>query len=339
MKRMAEKVVKAGFRPSSGTLAALGLLDIRSDAMPTTAYIMLGEKCTRDCAFCAQARNSKAGSGRLSRVTWPEVDERLLLEALGMATRDGKLHRVCLQTVGGSSALDSACEALATLKSACSPGTFFSVSFSATAVIDDIGKLIQAGTDKVALALDACNPELHKKIKKADMGASLALLAKASLLYPGQISTHLIAGMGETEQELLVLACSLQNMGIGLGLFAFTPLRGTEMESFPRPELESYRRVQLAFWLIKYHGIMRDDLEFDASGKLIGIRRDADEIEKLAGDGAPFETSGCAWCNRPFYNERPGTELYNYPVRLAPDVARKSLALALKGVRLSGKED
>jgi len=29
--------------------------------------------------------------------------------------------------------------------------------------------------------------------------------------------------------------------------------------------------------------------------------------------GIPFVTSGCPGCNRPFYNERPGGPLYNFP--------------------------
>lgn len=335
------KVNKIKFRPSAGTMAALGLLDIKVDALPTTAYIMLGEKCVRDCAFCAQARNSSAGAGRLSRVTWPEAEDGILLEALGAATRAGKIRRVCLQTVGGRAALDAVCEAVAVLKRSCAEKTAFSVSFSATAGIEDVGRILEAGADRVALALDACNPELHKAIKKADMQASLSLIAKAAARFPGRISTHLISGMGETEQELLSLAAALRDMGVGLGLFAFTPLRGTEMEGHPKPGLASYRRVQLAFWLIKRHGLPISSLSFDDEGRLAGIGLSGQEIERLAEKGDPFETSGCSWCNRPFYNESPGTELYNYPVRLEPEEAKKALSLSLEGVStdsLEGKE-
>jgi biotin synthase-related radical SAM superfamily protein len=30
----------------------------------------------------------------------------------------------------------------------------------------------------------------------------------------------------------------------------------------------------------------------------------------------PFLTSGCADCNRPFYNEKPSGPIYNYPRKL-----------------------
>ncbi len=322
------------FRPSSGTMAALGLLDIKVDALPTTAYIMLGEKCVRDCAFCAQARNSGAGAGRLSRVTWPEADEKALMEALSVATRNGGIKRVCIQTVGGSSSLKAVVDAVGKLSSACAAKTPISVSFSATAGLEDIGSIIEAGADKVALSIDACNPELHRKLKKSPMEASMKLISEAARRYPGRISTHLISGMGESEQDLLLLAAGMKEMGVGLGLFAFTPLRGTEMESYPKPDIRSYRRVQLAFWLIKHHGLKSDRMRFDRDGRLEGLSLEGRDVCSLAEDGSPFLTSGCSFCNRPYYNEIPGTELYNYPKTLTAEEAERALSIALEGLIL-----
>lgn len=322
------------FRPSSGTMAALGLLDIKADALPTTAYIMLGEKCVRDCAFCAQARNSGAGAGRLSRVTWPEADEDGLLNALSAATRAGTIRRVCIQTVGGRSSLKAVVDAVGRLRSASAPGIPISVSFSATAGLSDIGGIIEAGADKVALSIDACNPELHLKLKKSRMEASLKLISEAAARYPGRISTHLISGMGESERDLLLLAVRMMELGVGLGLFAFTPLRGTEMEGHPKPDIRSYRRVQLAFWLIKHHGLTADGMRFDDAGRLTGLSLQGRDISSMAASGSPFLTSGCSSCNRPYYNESPGTELYNYPRELTCEQAARALSMALDGLIL-----
>lgn len=327
---------KVRFRPSVGTLAALGLLDIKVDAMPTTAYIMLGEKCVRDCAFCAQASGASSGSGKLSRVIWPETDDEALLPALSSATRQGTIKRVCIQTVGGRSSLETVCRAILMLRSACAEGTLLSVSFSATADIDDIGRIISSGADKVALAVDACNPDLHLLLKKSDMARSLSLIKEAAATFPDHISTHLIAGMGETERDLLCLATDLRDMGAGLGLFAFTPIRGTAMESHPRPDMESYRRVQLAFWLIKHHGLKRDEMLFTEDGRLSGLGLTSEELMAKAASGDAFRTSGCTFCNRPYYNESPGTELYNYPCELTREEAREALDKALRRVALAG---
>jgi len=48
------------WRVSSGSAAVLGLRPLIMDAAPTTAYLMVGERCRRNCAFCAQARESRA---------------------------------------------------------------------------------------------------------------------------------------------------------------------------------------------------------------------------------------------------------------------------------------
>jgi biotin synthase-related radical SAM superfamily protein len=54
-----------------------------------------------------------------------------------------------------------------------------------------------------------------------------------------------------------------------------------------------------------------------------------DLAETLA-DGVAFQTSGCPDCNRPFYNERPGGPLYNYPRPLTPaEVSRAVTELAI----------
>jgi len=56
-------------------------------------------------------------------------------------------------------------------------------------------------------------------------------------------------------------------------------------------------------------------------------------VRRLVGKGLAFRTSGCSSCNRPYYNESPGTELYNYPSELSEDEADRALDLALEQVQ------
>ena len=67
---------------SLGTAAVLGLARTAMAAAPTTAYLMLGGRCLMNCAFCTQARESRAGALNLSRVTWPEVELQEVLDRL-----------------------------------------------------------------------------------------------------------------------------------------------------------------------------------------------------------------------------------------------------------------
>jgi biotin synthase-related radical SAM superfamily protein len=63
-------------RVSYGTAIAMGLIKARMLVRPTTAYLMTywPGHCRNNCAFCAQARDSRADLERLSRVTWPAFD-------------------------------------------------------------------------------------------------------------------------------------------------------------------------------------------------------------------------------------------------------------------------
>ena len=147
-------------RVSAGTAAALGLADIVCDDAPTTAYVMVGGRCARDCAFCAQARSSHARADKLSRVTWPEFDGPPLAAALHSAARDGRMHRACAQVVGTPDALDQAVRTIRFLKQAGGAELPVSVSFSASSSVEHVGALIEAGADRVALPLDAASPSL-----------------------------------------------------------------------------------------------------------------------------------------------------------------------------------
>jgi biotin synthase len=49
------------------------------------------------------------------------------------------------------------------------------------------------------------------------------------------------------------------------------------------------------------------------------------EITTFLADGVAFQTTGCLDCNRPYYNERPGKTMYNYPGPLSADQVRQAL--------------
>ena len=68
-------------RVSVGTAAALGLVNMRCDVLPSTAYLLTTGGCMSQCAFCAQARSSKTSEALLSRVSWPEFPVEQVIEA------------------------------------------------------------------------------------------------------------------------------------------------------------------------------------------------------------------------------------------------------------------
>jgi biotin synthase-related radical SAM superfamily protein len=109
-----------------------------------------------------------------------------------------------------------------------------------------------------------------------------------------------------------------------VGLFAFTPVRGTAMQDIPPPPLDVYRRTQVARYLICGHLARAADFIFSSEGRLISFN--LLPLREHLADGRAFRTSGCPDCNRPFYNERPGGVMYNYPRLLTPTEVERAIA-------------
>ncbi len=170
------------------------------------------------------------------------------------------------------------------------------------------------------------SPSASARIKGRAWQPAWSLLTAAARLFPGHIGTHLIVGLGERESELLATAAALLQRGIMTGVFAFTPVRGTRLEDAAPPPIESYRRIQAAFWLLRNGFVETKDLQFDGDGRLSGISMDRSTLIQALGDGAAFRTAGCPDCNRPYYNERPGSRLYNYPRPLTRGEAEHELS-------------
>lgn len=296
---------------SIGSLGAIGLRKLKTDALPTTAYIMLGEKCLRNCAFCAQARESTASSKFLSRVVWQEVEKENAIEGIKKAFLEGKIHRVCLQVVNRPDSFVAVKKAILDLKEAHVPVV---VSGYITSK-EEAGELLALGADRLGIALDVATDELFLKIKGGPFQKRWELISSCAKAYPKKITTHLIVGLGESEKEMLEIITRCVDLSITVGLFAFTPLAGTAMEKFSPPNLASYRRLQIALGLLG-HKVDKEKIICDEERI---IKFEVKNLKEILGDGQCFRTTGCANCNRPFYNEKPGGALYNYPRKLTKE--------------------
>jgi biotin synthase len=108
-------------------------------------------------------------------------------------------------------------------------------------------------------------------------------------------------------------------MGGCTHLFSFFPEKGSAMEQHSPPLMGSYRRVQLARWLIDSDAITIDRIEFDETGRIRAFGLPQAQLQKVVVSGEPFRTSGCPGpdgkvaCNRPYGNEKPGPEIRNFP--------------------------
>ncbi len=313
-KRLPEKI-----RVSLGSAMVLGLLKGKLDAMPTTAYLLTYRrgKCSANCGFCPQARGSHGRADMLSRVSWPVFPTMRVLDGIERAVKDCQIRRVCLQALNYPEVFR---HLLAFVKAIYSR-VEVSVSISCQPLNrENMRQLAEVGVERIGIPLDAATEELFNKVKGRDVGGpyiwaeQFKLLSEAVEIFgEGEVSTHLIVGLGETEREMVETIQRCVDMGVLPALFAFTPIPGTALENNPQPSVPAYRRVQLARHLI-FHGIARyEDVCFDGKDCISDFGVDKEVLAGMIQKGEPFLTSGCPNCNRPYYNEKPSGPIYNYP--------------------------
>jgi len=305
---------------SIGTAAVLGLADIVMDAAPTTAYLMLGGRCVMDCAFCAQARSSQASALKLSRVTWPEFDQAQTLARLAKAVERGDIRRCCLQVTVTEGYFERTLEVVRAVRATCDVPVDAAILPRDMAQVE---KLLVAGVDHIGFGLDAACERVFQQIKGGSWARSLALIEETARRFPGHGAVHLIVGLGETEQEMAEMLQRMHDLGLIVGLFAFTPIRGTRMENVPPPPISTYRRMQVARYLISNNLAHTGSFTFSPDGRLLSFN--LPNLPEILADGVAFQTSGCPDCNRPFYNERPGGPMYNYPRPLRAEEVERAI--------------
>lgn len=314
-----DKCVPESIRVSIGSAIALKLTKGSLDALPTTVYLLTYRKgkCNANCAFCPQAKNSKGRADMLSRITWPSFPTMQVVDGIEEAVKNGKIKRVCIQALNYPTVFDDVLSIVSSIHSKCT----VPVSVSCQPVnIETMKKLATAGIERIGIPLDAANEEIFDKIKgkHADgpyvWNKQLQTLDDAVKIFrEGNVTTHLIVGLGETEKDIVYIIQRCVDMSVYPGLFAFTPISGTILESSAPPALSQYRRIQLARYLIVLEKTRYDNMRFDINGRIVDFGVSSDALHQVIMTGLPFVTSGCPNCNRPYYNEKPGGPLYNYP--------------------------
>jgi len=307
-------------RVSIGSAIVLGLTEGRLDAKPTTVYLLTyrKEKCQASCAFCPQSRLAQGRADMLSRIVWPVFPTETTVRRIKEAFQQKKIVRVCIQALNYPSVV---CDIMALAKQI-RESSEIPISVSCQPLSrEDIEKLADAGVQRISIPLDAVTERIFNKVKGAEINGPYrwnrhfdALREAVNVFGKGNVTTHLIAGLGENEEEFVRMIQLCVDLGVYPALFAFTPIPGTILSSHSPPPIDYYRRLQIAHYLIT-KGIRRyEDMVFK-EGYLVNFGLSKEEVRKIIRRGEPFMTSGCPGCNRPYYNERPRGPLYNIPRR------------------------
>jgi biotin synthase len=310
-------------RLSLGSAFLLGLQDGKQDSCPTTIYLLTyyKGKCIANCSFCSQSRSSKGRADMLSRITWPLYPTKEVISRIVKMRQKDLVKRICVQVLNYPDLSYHLLNLVREIKSRVD----LPISISCQPLNLKLMKtLAEYGVDRISIPLDASTKKVFNAIKGSLIGGPYdwdkqrdALREAVKIFGDGYVSTHLIVGLGETEKEIVQTIQWCVNQKIYPGLFAFTPIPGTILENKTQPSILSYRRIQIAHYLITKRKTSLEKMMFDIENNIMSFGVTKEKLRNSVKSGKPFITSGCPDCNRPYYNEKPGGPLYNYPRKLA----------------------
>ena len=297
-------------RVSLASAILLGLTNGFMDAQPTTIYLLTyrNGRCTANCSFCSQARESTSRASMLSRVTWPVFPTGKVIDQMNKMEKN--VERICIQAMNYPDVFKDVLELVRRIHKEVNVPISISCQPLTT---EQMRKLKEENVDRLGIPLDAATEKLFEEVKGSAAGGlylwerGLEALRNAVQIFGrGKISTHFIVGLGENDKELIGMIQRVFDMGVYPALFAFTPLNGTRLEGKAQPEVERYRCIQLSQFLITSGKASIKDILFDKEGHIRGYCIKDDILRETTKIGVPFLTSGCPGCNRPYYNERAG---------------------------------
>jgi biotin synthase len=305
-------------RASLGTLGVLGLEMIQMDTPPTTAYLQIytEKRCNANCQFCAQAKGSSADLTHIARGMYIPYDLGTVVSRLKIAYDRGYLARACIQTALYDSWWWDTVHLIKMIRD----NSQIPISLSVFPVSNERFEVIRSlNVNEIVIPLDACTAELFNKIKGKSAGGPYSWeshmdgIKRASGIFQ-KVGTHLLIGLGETDEDAIRLISELWGNNVNAALFSYTYVPGTQFEVAEKSQNEiirHYRAVQLARHLIVEKLADYPNMRFE-NNIICDFGIDENMLLPVIEDGRAFQTSGCPDCNRPMANET-FSRIFNFP--------------------------
>jgi lipoyl synthase len=289
--------------------------------------------CLGKCAYCGipdslakkNMDSPEAGKDKKTfiRVKWPTYKLDDVIEAA--IIRESNFERICISMITHRNAVEDT--KFITKKISHQLNLPISLLIAPTLINNPgtLKELKDCGAEMVGIAIDGANEQIFEKYRGKNIGGPHSWekyweVLKWSTDVFGIFKTgiHLMIGLGETEKDAVNIIQRAYGLGSKTHLFSFYPEPGSLLVNSNPPELLSYRKIQIARYLINEQNYEHGNIEFDSSGKISSFANC--DLEKIIEDGFAFMTSGCpcrnssiSACNRPFANERPSDVFRNYP--------------------------
>ncbi len=291
--------------------------------------------CAARCAYCGLSNKRKGQYQEKSfiRVSWPTYALDEIIERI--SRRRNRVKRVCISMITNKRSIADTRLICKRLRSSFDIPVSLLISPTIVSRQDLIAFKV-AGADKIGVAIDLATTELFDKYRGKGVGGPhswyryLDCLDSAIAIFGRRnAGAHFVTGMGETERQMVEIIQKIQHMGGWTHLFSFFPEADSPLKDHPMPDMDHYRRIQLARYLIDEKICEAHRFSYDAQGRIVDFGVSARRLDTVINSGEPFRTSGCEGydgqvaCNRPYANSRPGPDIRNFPFApTADDVYR-----------------
>ena len=190
------------------------------------------------CKFCSIGQSLAA-----DRTIARKSPEQLAEVAKAAVELDGVKHMV--MTTGTTSTSDRGAKILRDSVIAVKKGVDLPIQVQCESPEDLIWlqHLKNAGADALGLHLEAVTPEVRKRIMPSKASVTIeeymtAFKAAVPIFGWAQVSTYILAGLGDSAEDILNMCERLTKIGVYPFVVPFVPIRGTPMEDHQPPSTE-----------------------------------------------------------------------------------------------------
>ncbi len=193
------------------------------------------ESRKKTCQFCSIGQSLAAG-----RTIAHKTPQQLAEVAKAAVELDGVKHMV--MTTGTPAGKDRGAAVMVDSAAAIKAVVDLPIQAQCEPPEDDIWheRMFNAGVDTLGMHLEAVTPEVRARIMPGKAQVSLekyfsSFKAAVKVFGRGQVSTYILAGLGDTPEAILKTSQELCNIGVYPFVVPFVPVSGTPLESHPAP--------------------------------------------------------------------------------------------------------
>lgn len=216
-----------------------------SDVLATTVLqtCIRYESRRKACQFCSIGQSLAAGR-TIARKTPAQLAE----VARAAVQLDGIKHMVL--TTGTPNTADRGAQVLCESAAAIKAAVDLPIQGQCEPPDDDqwFQRMKAAGIDTLGMHLEAVTPEVRERVMPGKASVPIerylaAFEAAVAVFGKGQVSTYILAGVGDTREAILEMCAQLVALGVYPFVVPFVPISGTPMEDHPAPTPEFMQSI------------------------------------------------------------------------------------------------